>query len=143
MARVEPLLEADPASSQVVVTRFECGNLLTLLTLRAVHVRIKSEVRRQAAGLIGVTTFIDWRSRTMLSISLWQNFGSIYSMGNVPQHVSVSRLPGRLGVTTTCGIFSLTGDWRRAMFRSDVVTRSPLDPFSREPASTRPGGKDS
>jgi hypothetical protein len=141
MARVAPLLEVNPASSQVVVTRFECGNMLTLAALRVVHIRLKFDVRRHATGFIGVTTFIDWPRRTMLSISLWQDFNSIYSMGNVPQHVSAARLPARLGVTTTCGIFSLAGDWRRAMFRSDVATRSPLDPLSREHASAR--GKDS
>ena len=37
----------------MVVTRFECPNLVTLLLLLVLHVRIKRDVRRYGRGLIG------------------------------------------------------------------------------------------
>jgi hypothetical protein len=138
MARVDPLLSLHPGGGQIVVTRFECGSLSALLAVRITHARLKRQVRRRARGFLGVTAVTDWRRRTMLSISLWQDLGSIYSMGNVPQHVAAARLPHRLGVSTTSGIFYLMGDWRRVMFRSDVVTRSPLHPLNHEPVSSFP-----
>ena len=134
MARVAPLLGLHPEGGQVVVTRFECGSLSALLAVRITHARLKRHVRRGARGFLGVTSVTDWRRRTLLSVSLWQDLDSIYSMGNVPQHVAAARLPRQLGVSTTSGIFCLAGDWRRVMFRSDVVTRSPLHPLDHEPS---------
>jgi hypothetical protein len=127
------LLGFYPEGGHIVVTRFECGSLSALLAVRITHARLKRHVRRRARGFLGVTAITDWRRRTMLSISLWQDLDSIYSMGNVPQHVAAARLPHRLGVSTTSGIFYLVGDWRRVMFRSDVTTRSPLRPVTQEP----------
>jgi hypothetical protein len=138
MARVAPLLGLHPEGGQLVVTRFECGSLPALLAVRITHARLKRHVRRGARGFLGVTAITDWRRRTMLSISLWQDLDSIYSMGNVPQHVAASRLPHRLGVSTTSGIFCLAGDWRRVMFRSDVTTRSPLQPLDSGPSVSSP-----
>ena len=112
-----------------MVTRFECRTLPRLLAIRLTHARLKRDVRRAAAGFIAVRTVTDWRRRTMLSISLWDQLDSIYAMGEVPRHVSASRLPAQLGVQTSCGIFCLAGDWRRVMFRSAAVTRSPLHPL--------------
>jgi len=129
MARVEPLLEFHPEGGQVVVTRFECRTIPRLLAIRLAHARLKRDIRRAATGFIAVRTVIDWSRRTILSISLWESLDSIYAMGEVPRHVSASRLPAQLGVQTTCGIFCLAGDWRRVMFRSAAVTRSPLHPL--------------
>lgn len=130
MARLSPLLELSVDGGQVVVTRFECPTLAALIAVRLIHARLKPAVRRGATGFIGVTTIIDWKRRTMLSISLWQDLDSIYSMGNVPVHVAAARVPSRLGVATTCGIFCLAGDWRRVMFRGEAQARSPLRPLS-------------
>lgn len=138
MARVAPLLSLHPEGGQLVVTRFECGSLPALLAVRITHTRLKRHVRRGARGFLGVTAITDWRRRTMLSISLWQDLDSIYSMGDVPQHVAAARLPHRLGVSTTSGIFCLAGDWRRVMFRSDVATRSPLHPLDSDPSVSSP-----
>jgi len=129
MARLEPLLELHPEGGQVVVTRFECQTLPRLLAVRLVHASLKRDVRRAAAGFIAVRTVTDWSRRTMLSISLWESLDSIYAMGEVPRHVSASRLPAQLGVQTTCGIFCLAGDWRRVMFRGAAVAHSPLLPL--------------
>jgi hypothetical protein len=110
----------------VVVTRFECPNLTVLVALILLHWRIKRAVHRDGQGLIGSRMVIEWRRRTMLSVSLWPDLVSVYSMGDVSRHVEGARVPGRLGVRTTCGIYCFAGDWRRVMFRSEVTPQSPL-----------------
>ncbi len=130
MPRDSPLLELSIDGGQVVVTRFECPTLTALIIIRLIHTRLKPAVRRGAKGFLGVTTNVNWKQRTMLSISLWKDLDSIYSMGNVPRHIMASRVPSRLGVSTTCGIFCLAGDWRRVMFRGETQARSPLHPLS-------------
>jgi hypothetical protein len=110
----------------VVVTRFECPNLPVLLGLVLLHWRIKRAVHRHGKGLIGSRVVILWRRRTMLSVSLWPDLDSVYSMGGVPRHVEAARLPRRMGIRTTCGIYCFAGDWRRVMFRGDVTPRPPL-----------------
>ncbi|MBC6460711.1 hypothetical protein [Actinomadura sp. HBU206391] len=124
-----PLLEPDPGLGQVVITRFECGTLPKLVAMLILHRRVKRSVRRNARGLIGVRTVVDRRRRTMLSISLWQDLDSVYSMGNVPDHVAAARVPGSLGVGTASGVFCFVGDWRRVMFHSPSTPRSPLHPL--------------
>jgi hypothetical protein len=124
-----PLLEPDPSLGQVVVTRFECGTLPKLVAMLTLHRRVKRSVRRRARGLIDVKTAVDWRRRTMLSISLWQDLESVYSMGNVPDHVAAARVPGSTGVRTASGVFCYVGDWRRVMFQSPSKPRSPLHPL--------------
>lgn len=142
MARIEPLPELYPEGGQVVVTRFECGSVSRLLAIRLLHASLKRDVRRTAPGFIAVRTVIDWRRRTMLSISLWENLDSIYAMGNVPRHVSAARVPSALGVATTCGIYYLAGDWRRVMFGSAADTRSPLYPLHHYPSPAHVSGRD-
>lgn len=142
MARIEPLLQLHPEGGQVVVTRFECGSVFRLMVIRLLHANLKRDVRRTAAGFIAVRTVIDWRRRTMLSISLWKSLDSIYAMGNVPRHVSAVRLPSQLRVATTCGIYYLVGDWRRVMFRGAAVTRSPLYPLDHHLSSAHVSGRD-
>ena len=113
------------------MTRFECRGLPALLLLLALHVRVKHAVRRHASrGFLGARTIVDWRHRTLLSISLWQDLDSVYSMGSVHAHVLAARIPDRLGVATTGGVFCFAGDWRRVMFGSDCPPRSPLHPLT-------------
>lgn len=126
-----PIIEPDITGGQVVVTRFECGTRRNLCWLLAMHARVKRDVRRHGNGLVGVKMLIDWRRRTLYSISLWRDLDSVYSMGNVPRHVTAARVPRVLGVETTCGVFCYVGDWRRVMFRSPSPPVSPLHP--REP----------
>jgi hypothetical protein len=94
------------------MTRFECPNLLALVRLRLLHGRVGRDVRRHAAGFLGVRVVVDWPTRVMLSISLWEDLDSVYSMGDVPRHIVAARAPGRLGVRTTSGVFCFAGDWR-------------------------------
>jgi hypothetical protein len=135
---VSPVLETDPGGGQVVVTRFECSTLRGLLAIRLLHLRLERDVRRNAPGFIGVRTLTRWRSRTLLSISLWKDLDSVYGMGMVPRHVSAVRVPGRLGARTTCGMFCFVGDWRRVMFGSPMQARSPLSPLLPEPDAAPP-----
>jgi len=123
---VTPVFRPDPAGGQVVITRFECPSRLVLLRLVVLHLRIKRAVRRRLPELVGSRLIVDWGTRTLLSISVWPSLESVYGMGSVPEHVSGSRIPGRLGVRTTAGFFTFTGDWRQIMFGSPVAAHSPL-----------------
>src|SRR6185312_1239735 len=98
---VTPVFRPDPAGGQVVITRFECPSRLVLLRLVVLHLRIKRAVRRRLPELVGSRLIVDWGTRTLLSISVWPSLESVYGMGSVPEHVSGSRIPGRLGVRTT------------------------------------------
>ena len=123
---MSPALEPDPAAGLVVITRFECPSRLAMLAIRMLHPRVKRDVRRQARGYLGIRLLCDWRRRTLLSITLWQDLDSVYSMGEVPRHVRAARVPRKLGVRTSCGVFCFAGDWTRVMFGSQVPARSPL-----------------
>jgi hypothetical protein len=94
------------------------------------HRRIKREVARLADGYLGATMLRDWRSRTVLSMSLWRDIESVYSMGEVPRHVHASRLPPRFGIRTQAGVFCYAGDWRQVMFGAGRPKPSPLEPPS-------------
>lgn len=123
----------DPSGGQVVVTRFECASLFRLLVVLALHVRTKRDVRRRATGFLGAKYLVDWRRRTVLNISLWLDLQSIYSMGDVPRHVTAAHLPPRIGVQTTCGVFCFAGDWRRVMFDTEWHDpRTPLQPLTQQ-----------
>ncbi|MET8309032.1 hypothetical protein [Micromonospora sp. NPDC005173] len=123
-----PVLEPDPAKGQVVVTRFNCGSLPKVLLILVLHLRLKRHVRRAAKGYLGIKVLVDWRQRVVLSISLWQDLDSVYSMGGIPRHVGASRAPGRFGITTTCGVFCYAGEWTRVMFGGSTRATSPLHP---------------
>jgi hypothetical protein len=125
---MEPMFELRPEGGQVMVTRFECGSVAKLLYMVLLHLRIKRDVHRMGDGLIGSRVIIDWRRRVMLSVSLWPDIDSVYSMGSVPRHIAAARIPARLGVRTTCGVFCFAGDWRRVMFGSPVEPRTPVLP---------------
>jgi hypothetical protein len=134
MARlIRPLLEPDPDGGQVVVTRFECRTLRNLLAIRLRHFLLGFAVRRQARGFLGIKAHVDWRRCTLLSVSLWEDIESVYTIGNVPAHVRAARLTHRLGVRTTCGIYCFTGTCKRVLFRGDAEIRSPLRPLADSP----------
>lgn len=114
----------------MIVTRFECPNRWVLVYLLALHVRVKRDVRRHVPGLIASRVVVLWRQRTMLSISLWPDLDSVYGMGSVPRHITGSRIPAQLGVTTSSGVFAFAGDWRRVLFGSPAAPRSPLQPLN-------------
>jgi len=128
MAHIEPLFELQPEGGQVIVTRFECRSLLQLAFMVALHIRVKRAVRIQAPGLIASKALVDWRRRTLMSISLWKDLDSIYSMGSVPRHIEATRIARRIGVRTACGVFCFAGDWKRVMFRAGDGHDSPLRP---------------
>lgn len=126
---MDPLITPEPERGQVVITRFECESALGLLRLLLLHKRIKRDVRRQASGFIGVRTLVFWRSHTMLSISVWKDLDSIYSMGRVARHIHAAKRTSQLRVTTASGIFCYAGDWRKVMFRVGQPKDTPLRPI--------------
>ena len=109
-----------------MITRFECPNVLTMIVIVVLHQRIKRQVARLATGYLGALMLRDWRSRTVLSISLWRDIHSVYTMGDVPLHIEASRVPARLRIRTRAGVFCYAGDWRRVLFGAGVAKPSPL-----------------
>jgi len=117
----------DPDKGQVMITRFECPHWRAMLTILFLHRRIKRQVAQRATGYLGATTLRSWRTRTVLSVSLWRDLDSVYSMGEVPRHIHAARLPHRLGINTRAGVFCYAGDWRQVMFGADEPKPSPLE----------------
>ncbi|MEU4645722.1 hypothetical protein [Micromonospora sp. NPDC023814] len=110
------ILDPDVGKGQVVITKFHCGGLGRILLILLLHIRVKRDVRRYATGFIGIKLLVEWRQRTVWSISLWRDLDSVYSMGSVSRHVAASRVPAKLGVRTSCDIFCHVGEWTRVMF---------------------------
>jgi hypothetical protein len=115
-----------------MITRFECPSLPAMVIIVLLHRWIKRQVARRAYGYLGAAMVRDWRTRTVLSMSLWRDPESVYSMGQVPRHIKGSRLPARLGIHTRAGVFCYTGDWRQVMFGIARPKPSPL----KSPASS-------
>lgn len=116
----------EPSGGQVVVTRFECPGRMTMVRLLLVHRKVKRDVIRTAEGCVGAKVIVDWRQRTFLSVSLWRDGESLYAMGEVARHIRAARLPRVLNVRTASGVFCYVGDWRRVLFSTPAVSRSPL-----------------
>jgi hypothetical protein len=123
---VTPQFRLDPSGGQVMITRFECPNRVTMLVVALLHERIKRDVRRRVPGYLGAVMVRDWRRRTVLSVTLWDKIESVYGMGGVDRHIEAARVPARLGIDTRCGVFCYAGDWREVMFHSTHGNPSPL-----------------
>jgi hypothetical protein len=111
-----PRERAHDPRPQVVVTRFECPGLYALLLVKLLHHRVRPQVRAVAPGYLGGTTLVRWRTRTLLSLSLWRDLDGVYDMGQARRHVLAARVPSRLGVRTSCDVYARSGEWRRVMF---------------------------
>lgn len=111
-----PRERAHDPRRQMVLTRFTCPSLYALLLVKLLHYRVRPQIRRVAPGYLGGTTIIQWRSRTLLSLSLWQDLDGVYDMGQARRHVLAARVPSRLGVRTSCDVYACTGEWRHVMF---------------------------
>lgn len=111
----------------VVITRFKCRSRRQMLVIVRLHRRLKKKVSAASDGFIGVRLYPQWNERVLLSVSLWRDLTSLYDMGSVPEHVAATRIPGRLGINTSCGVFEYSGDWRVILFGEGWSTTSPLD----------------
>jgi hypothetical protein len=100
----------------VVVTRFACRSRRQILLIRWLHYRMKPAVEGYAPGFLGVRLYIDWRRRVVRSVSLWSDLASLYGMGDVREHIEAARIPRRLGIATTCGIYTFEGECSAVMF---------------------------
>jgi hypothetical protein len=125
--QMSPTFNLDPTRGQVMITRFECPSLSTMVVIMLLHRRIKRQVAQLADGYLGAVMLRDWRTRTVLSMSLWRDIDSVYSMGRVQRHIAGSRVPARLGVRTRAGVFCYAGDWRQVMFGTGQPKPSPLE----------------
>ncbi len=123
---------------EVVITRFECRTLTNLAILLVVHVAVKREARRRCEGLLSSRAVVNWRRRSLLSISLWRQRDDIFGMGEVHRHIFAARLPHQLAIVTECGVYSYAGDWRAVMFGWDVHRPAPLDLPVKSEVSKRP-----
>lgn len=111
---------------QVIVTRFACPSVSRLFLLLFLHARIKRQVRRLVPGFVGGAAVVLWKQRTMLSVTLWRQLDDVYGMGKVDAHIMAARLPARLGIRTSSGIYSYRGDWRQIMFGVAAASLDPL-----------------
>ena len=114
-----PLQEGARTGGAVVVTRFSCRTRWDILLLWLLHKRIRPAVRARVRGLLGIRLYIDWRQRTVHSVSLWTDPAHLYDMGKVPEHIAVARIPRRHGIQTTCGIYTYEGECAAVMFGVD------------------------
>ena len=124
---MRPAFDIDPSRGQVMITRFECPSLFAMVVIVLLHGRIKRQVAQVAQGYLGAGMLRDWRTRTVLSMSLWRDLDSVYSMGSVPRHIHAARVPHRLGINTRAGVFCYAGDWRQVMFGAGQPNPSPLE----------------
>lgn len=116
----------DTGTGVVIVTSFRCQSLLHMLAIMRLHGPMKRRVGEAVVGFIDVHLFIDWRNRTLKSVSLWTTREAACGMGQVPAHIKAARLPGRWGVSTTCGVFEYSGDWKRVLLGGEWEGPSPL-----------------
>jgi len=108
------------------VTMFQCESVIRMLAIALMHRPMKRRVLDQVDGFLGVKLFTDWPNRSIRSVSLWTDVTSIYGMGNVAAHVKAARVPGRWGISTSCGVFEYSGDWRSVLFEGTWQSPSPL-----------------
>jgi len=113
----------------VVVTRFDCRTLWRLVFMRMVHVVLGRRIRRGLDGLLFASTFIEIRSRRVISISAFGTLDDLYQMGSVADHIKGAHLASRLDLRTSAGIFPYAGDWRRILFDAPGQSPSPLSGY--------------
>jgi len=111
-----PLLDRAGEGGAVVVTMFDCRSRRNIVLLWWLHRRLRSHVRARAKGFLGIRLYIDWRRRVVRSVSLWADPPSVYSIGDVPAHVAAARIPPRLGIQTSCGMYTYEGACSAVMF---------------------------
>src|SRR5262249_54959441 len=71
--RLSPAFTLDRSGGQVMITRFECPGLPAMVIIVLLHRWIKRQVARRADGYLGAAMVRDWRTRTVLSMSLWRD----------------------------------------------------------------------
>jgi hypothetical protein len=104
--------------SRVVITRFDCRTAVNFAVVVLLHLRIGRAVRRDTTGLLGYRLFLNWRTKTVHNVSLWDRFEHIYTMGQASRHPQATHVVTKLNIQTHCGIYRFEGDWRPLMFGS-------------------------
>jgi hypothetical protein len=116
----------DGTGGVVVVTRFDCPTYRHLLVIRLMHAVLGRRIRPKLDGLVLSYTRTQVRARRVLSVSVFGQIGDLYQMGQVTTHVNAARIPQKLGVKTSGGVFVYSGDWRKILFDAGTDSVSPL-----------------
>jgi hypothetical protein len=134
-----PLQEGVRQGGAVVVTLFACRTKRDILLIWWLHRRVRPAVRARTRGFLGIHLYIDWRKRTVRSVSLWTDPAYLYDMGKVSDHIAVARVPRRRGIQTSCGIYTHEGECGEVMFRVEPLHKpAPLsDTLANPPVSPR------
>ncbi|MFJ6854158.1 hypothetical protein ACIQM3_27180 [Streptomyces sp. NPDC091271] len=143
---MNPYTKARDPRGHIALTRFECRSALNMAVVLFLHARIKREVRRIAPEFVGAAPVVLWRHRTILSVTLWRTLESMYAMGEAQSHILAARVPHKLGIRTTSGLFPYGGDWKNLLFEATVTDVDPLheradDPETDSPTPARKGQK--
>lgn len=115
------------SSGVIVVTLFRCESISNILRIWIRHKLLMPKISENVPGFLGVHMYPRWSSRELRSVSLWRCRADILGMGEVPEHVALSRFPARIGIETVCGIFEFSGDWKTLLFGVEMEQVSPID----------------
>ncbi len=58
---------------QIVVTRFECPNAYSFALIRLLHYAVRRQAKKRALAFRGVAVISSWRTKTMMSITVWDS----------------------------------------------------------------------
>lgn len=108
----------------MVITRFDCPTYRHLLVIRLLHAVLGRRIRAKLDGLLLSHTTTDLRARRVVSVSVFRELGDLYQMGSVTTHVNAARIPPKLGVKTSGGVFVYAGDWRKILFDAGREARN-------------------
>lgn len=117
----------------VIVNEFIAPSVFDLIRVIVSHRIVAAAVRRHGAGLVDHALAVDWRHRTATSVSLWVSAATLYSIGNVREHVWAARMTSRLGIQTRCSYFSLSGTCVDTMYGHVSTSESPPWPSRERP----------
>lgn len=112
---MNPFLGDLAAVQSISVTWFECKTPLQRWVVRWFHRVVGREVRARIPGYVGTSLFRPRNSAHLVSISMWEDQACMVRMGSVASHIRAARVPGRLRVKTTGGIYQYNGDWRTVL----------------------------
>ena len=132
--------EGTTRGGAVVVTLFACRTRRDILLVWWLHRRVRPAVLAHARGFLGIRLYIDWRRRTVRSVSLWTDPAYLYDMGKVSEHVAIARIPRRRGIQTSCGIYTHQGECAEMMFGVSPLRKpTPLAEASPFPSPSATG----
>ncbi len=101
-----------------VCVRFQCDKRRHLLHLRLRAWRIEREVKRTRAAYVTGKTRLRWRERELISLSIWSDQASMFSMGGCARHIDAAHYALNHGVRFQSDIMDTVGSWSQVMRRA-------------------------